>query len=148
MIEQRWRAKATVTGMCPRFTKHHALQMPLQVRGCRTGGGGAAAGGSRRRLLPHSVRRTRRRRGPGTTTSWFDRWTRRRGARGGGDARGGWYGFRFLWFVQRLLARSSEPPSGSTSSQPPSDSAYGKEVSNYRCYHNYFIRYVGNHKRN
>ena len=29
-----------------------------------------------------------------------------------------------------------------------SDSAYGKEVSKYRCYHNYFIRYVGNHKRN
>jgi len=140
VIEQRWRAEATVTGTCPRFTKHDALQMPLQVRGRQTGGGGAVAvGGSYRRLLPHSVRWTRMRRGPGTTTSWFDRWTRRRGARGGGDARGGWYGFRFHWFVQRLLARSGEPPSGSASSPTPNDSPRRAKVSNFRFNHHHFI---------
>jgi hypothetical protein len=38
-----------------------------------------------------------------------------------------------------LPTRSCEAPYHSACSQPPSDSAYGEEVSNYRCYHNYFI---------
>ena len=32
VIEQRWQAEAIVIGTCPRFTKHDALQMLLQVR--------------------------------------------------------------------------------------------------------------------
>jgi hypothetical protein len=35
--------------------------------------------------------------------------------------RGGRYGFRFLWFVEALLARSLEPPFGSTSTPATSD---------------------------
>ena len=60
------------------------------------------------------------------------RWRRRGG--------GGRHGFRFLRLLfECLLARSREPPTGSASSPTPSDSPRRAKVSNFICYHHYFI---------
>ena len=56
---------------------------------------------------------------------------------GGG---GGRHGFRFLRLLfECLLARSREPPTDSASSPTPSDSPRRAKVSNFICYHHYFI---------
>ena len=144
VIEQRW--QATVIGPWTQFTKDHAScrRRRRGRRRDRTRGGGGGPPDVGGAVSSHAAWGGAG--GGGGARGRVGRWAGladgRGGAARGRRVGGGRHGFRFLWLLfECLLARSRKPPTGSASSPTPSDSPRRAKVSNFICYHHYFIWY-------